>query len=70
MARARGPVPWKYQQYSIPAGILPVCCGIPAQEAVGGAMESITSRTNPLITRIRKLTGDRKVPAAGGGHGV
>ena len=23
-------------------------------------MESITSRTNPLITRIRKLTGDRK----------
>lgn len=32
----------------------------PAQEAVGGAMESITSRTNPLITRIRKLTGDRK----------
>lgn len=70
MARARGPVPWKYQQYSIPAGILPVCCGIPRPR--GGWRsdgEYYKQNQSPHHPHPQADRGP-KVPAAGGGHGV
>lgn len=60
MARARGPVHGNINNTAYRQGFCRYVVAIPRQEAVGGAMERITSRTNPLITRIRKLTGDRK----------